>query len=89
MELPDTPEEEEIPEIKEFDELQTFIGNTIDYRALHYDGVVQVDWVTGEAWEKINFTSVKSSRYYATPIIVIKRGVKPPSKIISQQEQKN
>ena len=27
MELPDTPEEEEIPEITEIDELQTFIGN--------------------------------------------------------------
>ena len=26
-ELPDTPEEEEIPEITEIDELQTFIGN--------------------------------------------------------------
>ena len=27
MELPDTLEEEEIPEITEIDELQTFIGN--------------------------------------------------------------
>ena len=27
MELPNTPEEEEIPEITEIDELQTFIGN--------------------------------------------------------------